>query len=726
MKSQPRHVPDLNLLTSAIRSACRCAAFGSLFVLAPPAFAQAVSTETGAINLGDIVVQGDASASDTESSDAYQAERASTAMRFNLTPRETPQSTSVVTRAQLEDFNLNSALDALESTPGISVERVETERTYFTARGFDITNFQFDGLGAPMMYKNLQGDIDTVIYDRIEVLRGANGLLSGTGNPSATVNFIRKRPTREFQASLSGTLGSWDQRRLEADVSGPIGSTDRVRGRLVAAAKNADSYLDGLQRESHTVYGVVELDMTDRTMLTAGHSWQQVNTDSPLWGALPMYYTDGSATDYDVSTSTSADWAYWDNTESRTFAELSHLFANGWEGKAALNYVDVTSDSALFYQYGTPDRETGLGLMAYPSLYETDVEQLIADLHVKGPFAFAGREHELVAGLQWSRSTLEDSSDYGQGIGTPLPPLENWNREYPLPAFTAGRDGSDWTDRQTGIYSAARLSLTDRLTGIVGGRLSRFEGDGVTYGTSKDTSYTDVFTPYAGLVFDLNDQMSLYASYAEIFQPQTEVDINRDRLEPIDGVQYELGIKAELFAGRADASLAVFRIEQDNVAEASGTIPGSVDIAYLSAKGLTSEGIEATLAGELLPNLQASLGYTYVDIEDPEGERARTFIPRHMVRAMSTYRLPFHDAMKVGARVSWQEAIYRDQGAGVTTRQDEYALVDLMASYDISENLSASLNVNNITDEKYLNSLYWDQVYYGAPRHAMLTLGWNY
>ncbi|MEH6386417.1 MAG: TonB-dependent siderophore receptor [Pseudomonas profundi] len=726
MKSQPRHVPDLNLLTSAIRSACRCAAFGSLFVLAPPAFAQAVSTETGAINLGDIVVQGDASASDTESSDAYQAERASTAMRFNLTPRETPQSTSVVTRAQLEDFNLNSALDALESTPGISVERVETERTYFTARGFDITNFQFDGLGAPMMYKNLQGDIDTVIYDRIEVLRGANGLLSGTGNPSATVNFIRKRPTREFQASLSGTLGSWDQRRLEADVSGPIGSTDRVRGRLVAAAKNADSYLDGLQRESHTVYGVVELDMTDRTMLTAGHSWQQVNTDSPLWGALPMYYTDGSATDYDVSTSTSADWAYWDNTESRTFAELSHLFANGWEGKAALNYVDVTSDSALFYQYGTPDRETGLGLMAYPSLYETDVEQLIADLHVKGPFAFAGREHELVAGLQWSRSTLEDSSDYGQGIGTPLPPLENWNREYPLPAFTAGRDGSDWTDRQTGIYSAARLSLTDRLTGIVGGRLSRFEGDGVTYGTSKDTSYTDVFTPYAGLVFDLNDQTSLYASYAEIFQPQTEVDINRDRLEPIDGVQYELGIKAELFAGRADASLAVFRIEQDNVAEASGTIPGSVDIAYLSAKGLTSEGIEATLAGELLPNLQASLGYTYVDIEDPEGERARTFIPRHMVRAMSTYRLPFHDAMKVGARVSWQEAIYRDQGAGVTTRQDEYALVDLMASYDISENLSASLNVNNITDEKYLNSLYWDQVYYGAPRHAMLTLGWNY
>ncbi len=724
MKLQPSHVLDVSLLTSAIRFAFRMTAAGSLCLLAPSVFAQAAAGHAPA-DLGSMIVEAEGQ-SELQSSDSYQAERASTAMRFSLTPRETPQSVSVITRAQLEDFNLTSALDALESTPGISVERVETDRTYFTARGFDITNFQYDGLGAPMMYKNLQGDIDTAIYDRVEVLRGANGLLSGTGNPSATVNFIRKRPTREYQASASGTLGSWDQRRLVVDVSGPLGSADRVRGRLVAAAENTDSYLDRLQRESRTVYGVVEFDMTDRTMLTAGHSWQQVNTDSPMWGALPLYYTDGSATDYDASTSTSADWAYWDNTDNRTFVEVSHLFANGWEGKAALNYLDVSSDSALFYQYGTPDRQTGLGLFAYPSLYEFDVEQLIADLHVKGPFALAGREHELVAGLQWSRSTLEDRSDYGVGIGTALPPLEQWNGQYPLPAFTASQDGSDWTDRQTGVYSAARLSLTDRLTGILGGRLSRFEGDGVTYGTSKDTSYSDVFTPYAGLIFDLNDQMSLYASYAEIFQPQTEVDASRDRLEPIEGVQYELGIKAELFTGRADASLAVFRIEQDNVAQPSGTIPGTIDTAYVGAKGLVSEGVEATLAGELLPNLQASLGYTYVDIENPDGQRARTFIPRHMVRAMSTYRLPFHDAMKVGARLSWQEAIYRDQGAGVTTRQDDYALLDLMASYDISQNLSASLNLNNVTDEKYLTSLYWAQGYYGAPRHAMLTLGWKY
>ncbi|WP_178091418.1 TonB-dependent siderophore receptor [Halopseudomonas laoshanensis] len=725
MKPHPSQVADLTLLTCAIRRARWFAAASTLCLLTPVAVAQSASDDRdAAYKLDDTVVEASTGAT-VQSADSYKVERSSTATRLSLTPRETPQSVSVVTAAQLRDFQLTGAIDALETTPGVSVERVETDRTYFTARGFDITNFQFDGLGTPMMYKNIQGDIDTAVYERVEVLRGANGLLSGTGNPSATVNFVRKRPTREAQTSLSGTVGSWNHKRLEADVSGPLGAADKVRGRLVVSAQDGESYLDRMERERHTVYGVVEIDMTDRTLLTAGHSWQQNNTDSPLWGALPLYYTDGSPTDYDASTSTSADWAYWDNTDNRSFVELSHLLASGWEVKGALNYLDHDSNSELFYQYGTPDRQTGLGLFAYPSQYELNIEKLVADLHVKGPFAFAGRDHELVAGVQWSRSELEDMSNYGQGIGTPLPPLDQWNGNYPKPPYNSGVDGSEWIDKQAGLYSTARLSLTDRLTGLVGGRLSRFEGDGNSYGVTRDTSYSGVFTPFAGLVFDLNERMSLYASYTEIFQPQTEVDANRDRLDPIEGVQYETGIKAEM-PGGADASLALFRIEQDNVAEARGTIPGSVDTAYVGRQGLTSEGVEATLAGEVLPNLQASLGYTYIDLQDSEGERARAFIPQHMVRAMSTYRLPFYEAVKVGAQASWQDVIYREQGAGITSRQDAYALVDLMASYDLSENLTATLNVNNVTDEKYLTSLYFAQSYYGAPRHAMLTLAWDY
>lgn len=716
------HPFGVDPLAQAVRRALGLATAGAFLLTSPALLAQQTEpTET----LETVTVEAEALSIVSEGSERYRVPLTSTATRLDLTPRETPQSVSTVTRAQIDDFNLDSVNDALASTPGVMVERVETDRTYYTARGFDITNFQFDGLGIPLVYKNVQGDIDTAIYDRIEVVRGSTGLLSGTGNPSAAINFVRKRPTPEAEASVSATAGSWDQRRLDLDVSGPLVSDGSVRGRFVAANESKDSYLDRQHRERRVLYGVIEAELAENTELAIGHSWQTSDTDSPLWGALPLFDSEGEPTNYDVSTSTAADWSYWNNEDSRSFIELDHYFASDWQASAALNYIHVDSDSKLFYVYGTPDQETGQGLKAYPSLYNLESEQWVADLYAKGPLTLAGRDHQLMAGVQWSKSRLQDISNYGQGIGDPVPPLESWDGSYPEPSFDNGVDGSDWTDRQLGVYGAARLNFTDRFTGILGSRVSRFDSTGGSYGNSKDTSYDAIVTPYAGLVYDVSDSISMYASYTEIFQPQTEVDINRNRLDPIDGINYEAGIKADVFDD-ADASLAVFRVEQNNLAEAVDTIPGSVDTYYKGVNGLTSKGIEATLAGQLAEGWQASVGYTYLEIEDAEGEEARTFTPKQMIRAVTSYRLPFREEVKVGARLSWQDDIYRDQASNVITRQEDYALVDLMASYDINNNLTASLNVNNVTDEKYLTSLYWAQGFYGAPRSVMGNLTWRY
>ncbi|MFG1491046.1 TonB-dependent receptor plug domain-containing protein, partial [Oceanospirillum sp. HFRX-1_2] len=123
--------------------------------------------------------------------DSYTAPDAATATKMNLSLRETPQAVAVITQAQLDDFNATDLNAALDLTAGVTVERIETDRSYYTARGFDITNFQLDGVGLPTTSGNLFGDIDSAIAERIEVLKGANGLMSGTGNPSATVNIIR-------------------------------------------------------------------------------------------------------------------------------------------------------------------------------------------------------------------------------------------------------------------------------------------------------------------------------------------------------------------------------------------------------------------------------------------------------------------------------------------------------------------------------------------------------
>lgn len=675
----------------------------------------------------------------SESTGSYSAGTTSTALKLNLGHRETPQSVSVITRKQMDDFGEVDVNDVLEGTTGVTVESVETDRTYYTSRGFDINNFQYDGVGLPAVYDNVQGDLDTAFYDRIEVLRGANGLMTGTGNPSATINFIRKRPTAETRAAVAVTGGSWDNRRVVGDLSGSLTDSGKVRGRVVAGYQERDSWLDRYSQQKQMFYGVLEADLTASTLLALGHATQTSDTDSPLWGALPLFHTDGTATGYSRSTSTSADWSYWDNVQHNSFVELTQRLGGGWQVKGSVLRLENDSNSELFYQFGTPDPQTGEGLMAYPSQYDLNTEQYVADLSASGPFRLAGRTHELVVGASRARSETVDESRYGQGIGDPLPPLDEWTGDYPRPVFDNGTAGSDWTDRETSTYAAARWTLTDRLTAITGIRLAWLDSTGTSYGASKATSYDAEETPYAGLVYDLNDNHSVYASYSEIFTPQTEVDINRDRLDPIEGANYELGLKGEYLDDRLRSTVALFRTRQDNLAEAAGTFENGVDTYYRGVEGITSEGVELELAGEVSDSVQLFAGYTWINIEDADGHSAKSFIPEHLAQLRGIWKVPGVNGLELGSQLRWQSAISQVQGVATTganagqtivTEQDSYAVLDLMASYDFARNWNATLNVNNVTDEKYIESLKKfgasAQGFYGEPANANLTVSWVY
>ena len=679
-------------------------------------FNHALADDGAAVQLDAQTIVG---SSDETQADSYKAVPSSAAAKLDLTPRQTPQSISTITSAQLQDFKLNSVNDALKMAPGIQVQEVETDRTYYTARGFDITNFQYDGIGIPFVYGNVQGDLDTAMFERVEVIRGANGLMSGTGNPSATINFVRKRPTATPQARVDLTGGSWDKRRIDADASGALTESGNIRGRVVYANENKNSYLDRYSREKNIFHGIVEADLSDSTLFTLGHTLQKSNADSPLWGALPLNFSDGSATDYSRSTSTSSDWAFWDVQENRTFAELAHNFANGWQAKAIVTHVEKKGDGSLFYVYGTPNRDTGLGLFSYPSEYQDKNTQLIGDVQLSGAFDLAGRAHDAVLGASWSRSELEDKSWYDSSTGTALPPLDVWNGNIGRPLNDNGTNGSDFTDRMQSFYGAARWSLTDRLNLITGARVVDVESSGGSYGRDKTTKYSGEIVPYAGLVYDLTEQYSVYASYTEIFDPQTETDMSDSRLAPLEGVNYEAGIKGELFDDRVNVSLAVFRTEQDNLAEFVQMVAGKN--RYRAVDGITSKGYELEVSGELLPGLQAMAGYTFVDITNADDKHTQTHSPKHLFKTSTTYRVPGLEQLKVGASLNWQDDIHN----GIA-EQDAYALVNLMASYDIDPNWSVSANLNNVTDEKYLTSLYWTQAYYGAPRNASMTVSWKY
>ncbi|MDD0811740.1 TonB-dependent siderophore receptor [Curvibacter sp. RS43] len=666
----------------------------------------------------------------TEGTGAYSVRSASTATRLDLSLRDTPQSVSVITRSQMDDFGLRNANEVLEMATGINVERIETDRTYYSARGFDVTNFQVDGLGLPFTNGGQDGDLDTAIYDRVEVLRGANGLMSSTGNPSATINFVRKRPTSEFQARTGLTLGSWNQRRVDADVAGPLNEAGTVRGRLVLADENKNSYLDRYSLHKQVFSGLIEADLGAGTRVTGGVAYQKNNPRGSMWGALPLFNSDGSATNYAVSTSTSANWSYWDTSDTRQFVELNQALGQGWSLKAAFNHRVLRSEGNLFYAYGTPNASTGLGLFSYPSYFRSAEKQNVLDVYASGPLALAGRQHELVLGGSSARSDMRQLSLYGNDIGTALPALSQWTGQYTMPSFDASSNQADFVIRRQSLYATVRWNLSDRLKLITGANVTQIESTGQNYGVAHRYNQTKA-SPYLGGTYALDAQHSLYASYAGIFNPQTQMGANLQPLAPVQGRNLEGGIKGEWLDKRLNASASVFRTQQKNTAEATSTYVGNT-LVYRGVDA-TSTGVELDVAGRIRPDWELSAGYTHMRIRDDQtGAAARTYVPRQTLRLASTVRVPQVPGLKVGANLRWQGDIWRDQGAttasgqAIVTRQPAYALLGLMARYDINRQWSATLNINNLTDRKYINSLYWAQGYYGAPRNVNVGLQWQY
>ena len=207
---------------------------------------------------------------------------------------ETPQSISVISAEQLKNYSAFNINDALRLAPGINVEEWETNRTNYTSRGFEIKNTQIDGVGLPNDWGIVTGAMEAYGYEKIEVIRGANGLLTGVGNASGTLNYVRKRPKNENGGEIGVSVGSWDFKRLQADYSLLLTESGSWAARFVAAAEDKESYLDGLENNREFFSAVVDGQLTDNSTVTMGYSYQDADTDGNTWGGLVYNYTDGT------------------------------------------------------------------------------------------------------------------------------------------------------------------------------------------------------------------------------------------------------------------------------------------------------------------------------------------------------------------------------------------------------------------------------------------------
>lgn len=670
----------------------------------------------------------------TEGTHSYTTGSASTATRLNLSLRETPQSVSVMTRQQIEDQGVQSVEDVAQQVTGLTLTRGAPERTQMRARGFNINTIMVDGV--PMsLDSDMMGFTTLAMYDHVEVLRGAAGLLQGTGNPSGTINLIRKRPTEQTQVSLTGSVGRWDNYRTELDAGGPLNEAGTLRGRTVMAWQDAASFRDNYENDRRLFYATLEADLTPDTTLSVGGSYNREVNNGSAWYGVPTY-SDGSFLPISRSANYTPSWAHWNKKNLRVFADLEHRWQNGWK-------VSLSAQATNAYMtalYNNMARVAGSEDLRYSFVGDSNYAERMrgVDLHASGPFALLGRKHELLVGASFRNRYLNSTGNSAPGYNFVFDPTQPWlvnNAPYP----SLGPSWGDQHDKskQYGAYATTRLNLADPLKLILGARLDWYDYTTSYNGSGSGYTVDQEFTPYAGLVFDLNDTYSVYGSWTRIFQPQSSKERNGALLPPVTGTNYEVGLKGEYLDGALNASLAAFKIVQANLARSlpnNECAPGVPSCAEAAGE-VESKGIEFEVAGQLTPNWQMTAGYTYTKAKYTQatssaaaGSPFATDQPRHLFKLFTTYRLPGNlSAWRVGGGLRVQSDIYKDTGS-IRIRQGGYALVDMMVAWQATSNLDLRLNVYNLFDKYYYESVGspTNGNGFGSPRNVLLTAQYKF
>lgn len=691
----------------------------------------------------------------TEGSGSYTSRVTSIASKTDQSFREIPQSVSVVTRQQLDDQHLNEINRVLELTPGVTVHRVGANSFDFYSRGFQIDSMQIDG-GAPMNIASFSFSNamqDTAFYDRVEVMRGASGLLGGVGDPGGIINMARKKPLAQRQILATFSAGSWNDYRTELDVTGPLALDGRLRGRMVAVYGTRDAHLRDISSDKRMLYGVLEADLGDNALATVGAMVGR-RRDNGTGDGLPRY-SDGRNLGLPRNVSLTQPWAFDSYDTSEVFAQYEQRLARQWKLKLNLTRARQTLDNQGAFAYGAIDPVTRDGATWLGSRVDTENRQDMLDLNLAGNFQLFGRTHELLVGADkqkvtsyWNAASVNGAGEVPVNVFDPAAtpwvdhtPGERWLRYNP------------WSQEQYGAYGTLRLHPTDRLHFILGARSSKYKFNQVyeimnratkVWSVASASRYSEPskVTPYGGVILDVNQQWSAYASYAEIYKPQALYRSGPQpgtSLKPVTGKSYEAGLKGELADGALNATFSIFHVERNGEAVRDPAYPPSTELysgrcCYFAKGKATSRGVDVEVGGEVLPAWQLAAGYTYNNTRDENSNLPYSSItPRHLFKLSTVYELSgAWSRWRLGGNASMRSAqfvsgeLYDAAGNGTPFdfKQGGHAVLGAVLQYRIDPKWTLALNIDNVLDK-----VYYDRIgdtgggnFYGTPRSASLTL----
>ncbi|WP_444436133.1 TonB-dependent siderophore receptor [Pseudomonas sp. A6] len=698
-----------------------------------------ILTRPGAdrLDLGATTIRSSTLNATTEGSNSYTSGAVSLGKGVQRL-KDIPQSVTVVTRKQMDDQNTETISDLVNRTPGLTATKSPGSGLFIFSRGFSIDTIQYDGVPIPRNTYSLGSYLteDLSFYDRAEVLRGPAALLQGGDSPGGALNLVRKRGQQKATVSLTGKAGSWDRYGMQLDAGGPLNESGTLRGRTVVSYNDSDSFIDYVRGWNQTVYGAVDYDFTPDFTVGVGVANQKGHSRPPMLG-LPRY-ADGGNPDWSRSTYVGADWNRSDNDQTSVFLDATYRLNDDWRIKGSSVYMSEHNGAtyqALWDALPT-DGSTDNTYIDWSTDFTTHSKGV--DLYLDGQFTGLGFEQTFLLGANYSRIKTDDRWARAPTFGAdssnvdhhrPMPDI------YDLASRGLGRL-TDYDVEQKGFYSRWSINLTDPLKLILGARTSWYD---YTYGaetfahtgrSESTTTSTGKVSPYAGLVYELDPQWSVYASYTDVFQPQTSRTASGSIVEPITGTNYELGLKGELLDGAVNTSVALFRYDQENRAVLDLSGPMDCDGWYCSKPSgkVRSQGLEAQISGEVLTGLQLMAGYVYnttkyLKDNDYKDKVFSTWTPKHQLKLWGDYTLP-GDWNRVSLGLGTTAV------SGTTSYDHKfdlpgYAIWDARVAYKLSDEITVAANMNNLFDKKYYvpayNTIDYNN-YYGDPRNVMFSV----
>ncbi|MEH8152299.1 TonB-dependent siderophore receptor [Aeromonas caviae] len=661
-----------------------------------------------------------------------------TATKTRLDPIETPQAISVVDGETLSLRGVSSVSEALRYVPGVNTELrggAVNRLDLFNIRGFDNYQNFYDGLLLQYNDWNLQPQIDPVAIEQLEVFKGPTSVLYGSMPPGGMVNLIAKRPQREASHSVSLASGTGNLKEMTLDSTGAI--NDRLAYRVVGLARQKEGQAVTSEEERYVFAPSLDWQLGEQTLLNLNLYYQKdpeagIYTTVPASGSVKSNPLGQLGSDTFLG---DENWNEYNREVTLVGYKLSHDFNASWQVLQNVRYMDASAYQRNTYNAALGADNRTLARNAY--LTDEDSRGFVIDNQLAGKVQTGAAQHNLLLGVDYqyldAHVLYRDTLDYS------APAIDIFNPDHSQ--IVPGALTFNYQDKkvirqsQSGVYLQDQVRL-DRLVAIGGARYDRYRMD-----TDSRTLYQgaasqslaqidqDNLSFRLGALYELDNGLSPYVSYAESFEPVPGADKNGKAFKPATGQQWEGGLKFLSEDMSKTATLSAFHITKEN---ALVTDPDNVYGPKLQTGETVSRGIELEGRADLTSRLDLTASYTLMDMEitrDTTSLQGKTpvWVPRQMASLWSNYQLGGSlEGMRVGTGLRYVGEAEID--AANTGKVPDYLLMDMSASYDLAalsaslKGVGVSLSASNLFNKTYYSCYDQNNCWFGAERSVEARL----